>query len=236
MIRLPFFALALCLLTAACGGFRVTEGASEPAPAAVVVNPAAPIDPAARQAAADKEAAAIADALKLVVRSKTDYHISSADLIAVTVYQDAEMSRKVRVNANGTVSLPLVGAVKVGGMTLIEAQAAIEGKLGKYLVNPQVSLFIEDYGNKTIFVMGEVTKPGSYPIPTESRMTVLEAISTAGGFTAVAAQDRARVLRNVNGASVTYTINTKEITQQGQKDKDMVLEPNDIIYVPQSFF
>ena len=84
--------------------------------------------------------------------------------------------------------------------------------------------------------MGEVSKPGSYPIPTESRMTLLEAISTAGGFTQVAAQDRARVLRYVNGASVTYTINTKEITSQGQKDKDMVLEPNDIVYVPQTFF
>ena len=128
------------------------------------------------------------------------------------------------------------GEVKVGGMTLIEAQAAIEGKLAKFLVSPQVSLFIEEYGNKTVFVMGEVQRPGSLPIPTESRMTVLEAISTAGGFTPIAAQDRTRVLRNVNGVSVSYTIEIKAITQQGQKEKDMVLEPNDVIYVPQSFF
>lgn len=244
MKRPPLFAVVLCCFTAACGGFRVTEGSSpesaytapsdaSPSPEAA---PAAPLSPEQQKEAADKEAAAIAAALQQVVRSKTDYRISAADLISVTVYQDAEMSRKVRVNANGTVSMPLIGAVKVGGMTLIEAQGAIESKLGKFLVSPQVSLFIEDYGNKTIFVMGEVTKPGSYPIPTESRMTVLEAISTAGGFTPIAAQDRARVLRNVNGASVTYTINTREITQQGQKEKDMVLEPNDIIYVPQSFF
>lgn len=240
MTRIPRLAFVLCGLMAACAGFRVTEGAPpEQPPVAVSVNPVAGapvLTPDQQKAAAEKEAVAIAAALQQVVRAKTDYKISSADLISVTVYQDAEMSRKVRVNANGTVSLPLVGAVKVGGMTLIDAQAAIEEKLGKYLVSPQVSLFIEDYGNKTIFVMGEVQKPGSYPIPTESRMTVLEAISTAGGFTPVAAQDRARVLRNVNGASVTYTINTKEITQQGQKEKDMVLEPNDIIYVPQSFF
>lgn len=241
-MRIPLRALFLSsvLAAAACGGFRVTEGAA-PEPAVSVVPAkgapgAAPLTDEQRKAAADQETAAIAAAMQQVVRAKTDYHISSADLISVTVYQDAEMSRKVRVNANGTISLPLVGEVKVGGMTLIDAQAAIEGKLGKFLVRPQVSLFIEDYGNKTIFVMGEVAKPGSYPIPTESRMTVLEAISTAGGFTPVAAQDRARVLRNVNGASVTYTINTKDITQQGQKDKDMVLEPNDIIYVPQSFF
>src|SRR6185503_13606851 len=97
--------------------------------------PAAPLTPEAQQAAGAKEAAAISAALQQVVRAKTDYRISSADLISVTVYQDAEMSRKVRVNTNGTISMPLIGAVKVGGMSLIEAQGAIEEKLGKYLVN-----------------------------------------------------------------------------------------------------
>lgn len=239
MNRTRFLALVLCLSTAACAGFRVTEGATETDPP-VYVPPAPhedpPGDPASRQAAADQEAAAIAAALKQVGAAKIDYQISSADLIAVTVYQDMEMNRKVRVNANGTVSMPLIGAVKVGGMTLIEAQAVIEARLAQYLVSPQVTLFIEEYGNKTVFVMGEVAKPGSYPIPTESRMTVLEAISTAGGFTPIAAQDRTRVLRNVNGVSVSYTIEIKAITQQGQKEKDMVLEPNDVIYIPQSFF
>jgi polysaccharide export outer membrane protein len=187
-------------------------------------------------ASAAQEAAAIASAMQQVARSKNDYRLAAADLISVTVYQDKDMDRKVRVNTDGTVSLPLIGSVSIGGMTLSGAQTSIESKLSQFLVSPQVSLFIEDYGNKTIFVMGEVAKPGSYPIPTESRMTVLEAISTAGGFTPIAAQDRARVLRYVNGASVTYTINTKEITQQDQKEKDMVLEPNDIVYVPQSFF
>ena len=183
-----------------------------------------------------KETAAIAAAMQQLAKSKTDYHLAPADLISVTVYQDKDMDRKVRINTDGTIALPLIGSISIGGMTLADAQAAIEGKMAQFLVSPQVSLFIEDYGNKTIFVMGEVAKPGSYPIPTESRMTLLEAISTAGGFTPIAAQDRARVLRYVNGSNVTYTINTKEITQQGQKDKDMVLIPNDIIYVPQSFF
>jgi|CXWL01.1.fsa_nt_gi polysaccharide export outer membrane protein len=200
---------------------------------ASTVAPAAALD---QQAAMAKEAAAIAAALQQVVRDKTDYKISLADLLSVTVYQDQEMNRKVRVNANGTVSMPLIGAVKIGGMTLLQAQNSIESKLAKFLVSPQVSLFIEEYGNKTVFVMGEVQRPGSYPIPTESRLTVLEAISTAGGFTPIAGQDRTRVLRNVNGESVSYTIEVKAITQQGQKEKDMVLEPNDVIYVPQSFF
>ncbi|MEK7389811.1 MAG: polysaccharide biosynthesis/export family protein [Elusimicrobiota bacterium] len=197
---------------------------------------ASQLSPEQKQAALAEESAAIAAAMQQVARSKTDYKISPADLISITVYQDLEMNRKVRVNANGAVSMPLIGAVKIGGMTLIEAQSLIESKLAKFLVSPQVSLFIEDYGNKTVFVMGEVQRPGSYPIPTESRLTVLEAISTAGGFTPIAGQDRTRVLRIVNGASVSFTIEVKAITQQGLKEKDMVLEPNDVVYVPQSFF
>src|SRR5665213_2429263 len=136
------------------------------------------------------------------------------------------MDRKARVNANGMIFLPLVGAAK----------ALVEEKLAAYVVRPQVSMFIDEYGNKTFFVMGEVQKPGSYPIPTESRVTVLEAISTAGGFTPVAAQDRARLLRYVNGESRSFTIDVRTITREGQTDRDLVLEPNDVVYVPQSLF
>jgi protein involved in polysaccharide export with SLBB domain len=212
------------------------DGSPEAPPSGAPAAPAAALTPEQAKAAESAEAAALATVLQQVTRSKTDYRISAADLISVTVYQDSDMSRKVRVNANGAVTMPLIGAVKIGGMTLIEAQSAIETKLAKYLVSPQVSLFIEDYGSKLVYVMGEVQKPGSYPIPAEKTLTVLEAISTAGGFTPIAGQDRTRVLRNVNGASVTYTIEVKAITQQGQKDKDLVLEPNDVVYVPQSFF
>lgn len=231
-------AIAAALLLSGCGVLQPVDPRrpDEAPPAAPAAQPAAALSPAERAAAAAKEQEALAVALKQIGQSKTDYRISTADLIAVTVYQDLDMNRKVRVSANGTVALPLIGSVNVGGMTLVEAQETIEKKLEKFLVSPQVSLFIEEYGNKTVYVMGEVQKPGSYPIPTEQKMTVLEAISTAGGFTPIAAQDRTKVLRNVNGQSVSHTIEVKAITQLGQKEKDLVLEPNDVIYVPQSFF
>lgn len=234
MRHLRWGVLSAALLTSACGGYP--DAASPTVPAVPPLAGAPAPSPEQLKAAEAKEAAVLASAMSQIGKAKTDYRISAADLVSVTVYQDQDMSRKVRVNANGAISLPLVGAVTIGGMSLHEAQAVIEEKLGKYLVSPQVSLFIEEYGNKTVFVMGEVQKPGSYPIPTESRLTVLEAISTAGGFTPIAAQDRTRVLRNVNGQSVTFTIEVKAITQQGQKEKDMVLEPNDVVFVPQSFF
>lgn len=235
MARLTPAAAALAaLLLSGCAGAGAPVAPIEPPPSAQA--PAAPARAADKPAATEAEAAALAAAMQQVARTKNDYKISSADLLDVTVYQDPEMSRKVRVNANGAVSLPLVGAVKIGGMTVLEAQAVIEEKMSKFLVSPQISLFIQEYGNKLVFVMGEVQKPGSYPIPPESRLTVLEAISTAGGFTPIAGQDRTKVLRNVNGQSLSFTIEVKAITQNGEKDKDMVLEPNDVVYVPQSFF
>lgn len=182
------------------------------------------------------ESAALAAAMRQATSAVVDYKISPADLVSVSVYGNSPMDRKARVNADGLIFLPLVGAIKIGGKTLGAAQALIEEKLAAYVIRPQVSLFIDEYGNKTVFVMGEVQKPGSYPIPTESRMTVLEAISTAGGFTPVAAQDRARLLRYVNGENRSFTIDVRSITREGQKDRDLVLEPNDVVYVPQSLF
>jgi polysaccharide export outer membrane protein len=218
------------LLAAACGPLPPPESPASQ-------NGDAPAQSSDKKStASENEAAAIALAMQQLQRQKHDYRIGPADLISVQVYQDAEMSRKVRVNAGGAVSLPLVGEIKIGGKTLLEAQTLVEEKLGTYLKNPQVSLFIEDYGSKLVYVMGEVQKPGSVAVPAEAKITVVEAISSAGGFTPIAAQDRTRVLRNVNGQATTYHIDVRAITQQGQKDKDMVLEPNDVVFVPQSFF
>lgn len=171
-----------------------------------------------------------------ITAKKGDYKISASDLLAITVYQDKEMNREVRVSQNGDISFPLAGEVQVGGHSTIEAEQILSEKLKEYLVNPQVSIFIKEYGNKSVFVLGQVNKPGSYALPTESKMTVLEAVSLAGGFTPIAAPDRTKVIRKSGGKSESIRVEVSAITRFGQKDKDVVLQPNDIVYVPQSFF
>lgn len=225
--------LAAAVLCCACGGrARKSRVAAAPAPAAAE----APAAARREKATTEEEAAAVAAAMRQGPGSRLDYRISAADLVSVTVYAVPEMSRKVRVTASGTVFLPLIGAIEVGGKALGAAQALIEKKLAAFVVKPQVTLFIEEYGNRRVSVMGEVQRPGSYPLPAESRMTILEAISVAGGFTPVAAQDRARVLRFVNGQSVKYTVDVRNLTRGEDKEVDMVLEPNDVVYIPQSLF
>ncbi|MEK7281672.1 MAG: polysaccharide biosynthesis/export family protein, partial [Chloroflexota bacterium] len=132
--------------------------------------------------------------------------------------------------------LPLIGDVKVGGLSVSEAQDAISTKLKDFVVSPQVTIFIDEYGNKKVFVLGEVKTPGSYELPTESKLTVLEAVSLAGGFTPIAALDRTKVIRVVDGKNQSYIIEVSAITRRGEKERDIPLEPNDVIYVPQSFF
>ena len=210
----PLFALVL----AGCAGGDKGTGAA-PAPAA-----------------SSNEAAVVESALKQIQAQKVDYKIGGADLLDITVYQQTDLDRKLRVSQKGTISFPLVGMVTVGGLSISEAEAALSAQLKEYVVNPQVTIFIREYGNKKIFVLGEVAKPGSYELPTESKLTVLEAVSLAGGFTPIAAPDRTKVIRNSDGKSQSFTIEVSAITKRGDKQKDMPLEPNDVVYVPQSFF
>lgn len=182
------------------------------------------------------EEAAIADALQQVNRSKVDYQISGADLLQITVFGEKDLDRQARVSQTGEITFPLVGTVHVGGLTVPQAESALTDKLKEYLRDPHVTFFIKEYGNKKVFVFGQVTKPGAVELPTETPMTVIEAISQAGGFTPIAAPDKTRVVRSVDGKSVSFTVEVSAITKRGEKQKDISLEPNDIVYVPVSYF
>ena len=164
------------------------------------------------------------------------YRLSPDDVIDVAVYQDRELNRKARVDADGSIALPLVGSIKVAGSTIPEAQRLIERKLSTFIVEPRVALSLEAYGGKVLFVLGEVQKPGPYPLRPGSRMTVLQAVTDAGGLTKVASPKNTRVLRSAGGKSQDYKVDLKAVIGQGAQDKDMSLEPNDVVYVPQSFF
>ena len=192
--------------------------------------------PSAKSSKPTSEEAAIAAALQQIETKKGDYTIGGADLLDISVYQDKDMSRQVRVSQNGTISFPLIGTVQLGGLSVIEAQNLLADKLKDFIVSPQVTVFIKEYGNKKVYIFGQVAKPGSYELPTEAKLTVLEAVSLAGGFTPIASPDRTKVIRNENGKSQSFTIEISAITKRGEKSKDMALEPNDVVYVPQSFF
>jgi protein involved in polysaccharide export with SLBB domain len=169
-------------------------------------------------------------------QGKLNYKIQPGDLIEITVYKEADLARTARISGNGTITFPLAGVVKLSELSVPEAESLLAEKLAEFLVKPQVTVLIKEYGNKQIYVLGEVKKPGSITIPAERRLTVLEAITLAGGFTDLAAQDRTKILRGAGAGSQTIQVQITRITKQGDKTADIYLEPNDTVYVPQSFF
>ena len=170
------------------------------------------------------------------VRSSQAYRLQPGDLLDIQVFREDSMSRTLRISGNGTITFPLVGVVPVAGLSLEEAEREMMLRLTKYLKNPQVSMLVKEYGNKTVYVLGQVQKPAAIQIPPEKPLTVLEAVTSVGGFTDVANTSKVRVLRMQNGKQKTIDVDVTQITKQGNKSLDIALMPGDVVFVPQSMF
>lgn len=158
--------------------------------------------------------------------AQSDYIISPEDDLSITVWDHPDLTRKVRVNLEGKISLPLIGEVEVAGLTPIQAEKKIRGLYdGDYIVNPQVSIQLEEFKTamRMFYVTGEVSKPGQYPH--QRGMSLLHAISTAGGFTEKAGRGKVKVVREVEGKKIEMKFGM-----------DQAIEPGDTVVVPESFW
>lgn len=164
------------------------------------------------------------------------YLLQPGDLLEVTVFKEEDMSRVARINTNGTITFPLIGIVKVSDCSLAEAEKILTENLKRYFKNPQVSILIKEYANNTVYVLGQVKKPSSLKIPPEKNLTVLEAITSAGGFTEIANTSKVKVLRMENGKQKSIDVDISQITKQGKKSLDINLMSGDVVFVPQSMF
>ncbi|MBO7238742.1 MAG: polysaccharide export protein [Elusimicrobiaceae bacterium] len=170
------------------------------------------------------------------VRSSQAYKLQPGDLVEIQVFREDNMDRTLRISGNGTITFPLVGVVPVAGLSLEEAEQRLMLHLSDYLRNPQVSILVKEYGNKTVYVLGQVHKPAAIQMPPEKPLTVLEAITSVGGFTDIANTSKVRVLRMENGKQTTLDVDVSQITKQGNKSLDIALMPGDVVFVPQSMF
>ena len=166
-----------------------------------------------------------------------DYRIQPFDTLQITVFQEADLSVKARVSAAGTINYPLLGAVAVAGQTGSEVERQLASQLGKkYLVNPQVTILIEGSVNRRVTVLGQVKGPGTFDLPTDEPLRLLQAIARAGGFTDIAATDRVNVLRSEGGREERVVINVAVIMRSGDHTQNIVLRPGDVVTVPETIF
>ena len=153
-----------------------------------------------------------------------EYIIGEGDLIRITVYDNPDLTLETRVRAEGSITFPLIGEVELKDLTAPEAEKKIAGLLENgYIIKPQVSVFVQESKASFVFVNGEVKSPGAYRIT--KGMTVLKAITVAGGITAKAGDSKTKIIRKTEKG---------EITLKAKMD-DLVM-PDDVIFVPESMF
>lgn len=257
-----------------------------------------------------------------------NYVVGGYDVLDITVYEEEDLSRReIRVSANGDITFPLIGRLRVDGLGPLEIETLISQKLaeGGFILDAHVSVTIREFKSKTFMVLGSVKVPGSYPLQARERVldamsraggidfeqggkegmiirtenpntldekkivirieltgllkggdqlsnllladkdllyipkagflyiigevqkpgsypylekeiTIVEAISKAGGFTPIAARNKTRIIRVEDGVEKIITVNVDAITKSGRKGQDVLIVPGDVIVVPESFF
>jgi polysaccharide export outer membrane protein len=161
-------------------------------------------------------------------KREAQYRIAINDLLEISVYDEPDMDKTVRVAPDGSISYQLLGRIPAVGLTAEELKERITKLLEEdYLYDPKVNVFIKEHAK--VFVSGEVVKPGAYEL--KAGLTLMEVITLAGGFTDKADLSKVKLSRIVEGKKKTIIIDANDISEVANKDKDMFLGPNDEIIV-----
>jgi len=191
----------------AAGNLQAQDAAKKASPAAQ------PPAPAASPATAD-----------------AGYKIGPQDVLRIDVWKEPEISRSVPVRPDGKVSLPLLNDVQAAGLTAMELANVITEGLKKFINNPQVTVSVSEINSRRVYVTGEVTRPGAYPLL--PNMTVLQALTSAGGFTQFARIKNIYVLRTESGKQVKHPFNYKDVVNGKRAEDNIMMQPGDTIVVP----
>jgi len=159
-----------------------------------------------------------------------DYKIGPQDMVRVDVWKEPEITRTIPVRPDGKISLPLLNDVQASGLTAIQLSNSIHDGLTKYLNNPQVTVTVTEINSRRVYVTGEVNRPGVIPLLPD--MTILQALSSAGGFTQFAKLKGIYVLRNEGGKQNKLPFNYREVVKGKNQEQNILLLPGDVIVVP----
>jgi polysaccharide export outer membrane protein len=168
-----------------------------------------------------------------------DYRIAPRDQIKFQITGETDEPLLQRVSSGGEISVPLLGAVKVVGLTLRETEALIEKRYreGGFYLDPQVILYFESYAPRSISVLGQVNNPIQVDFLIErEQMGIVNAITRAGGFTRVAQTDAVKVMRTVDGKETVFKINVASYLNETAKEPEFKLLPDDVVFVPERVF
>lgn len=161
------------------------------------------------------------------------YKVGAMDVLKIQVFQVDELNRQVQVSGSGTITLPLIGQVRVAGRSQQEIEADIAGRLrAKYLQSPQVNVYVEEYNSQKVTVTGAVKKPGVYPV--KAQTSLLRAIATAEGLDNVADPKNVIIFREHGGNRYVGRFDLEQINLGAARDP--LLQNGDVVTVDSSGF
>lgn len=161
---------------------------------------------------------------------ETEYRISPSDLLVVRVWRNPELSVEAPVLPDGTITVPLAGTLHARGLTSDELEDVIGEKLQEYVTAPEVAVVVRQVNGKRVTVMGEVLRPGSFSLGSNVRL--LEAISSAGGFTPFADTNDIKVIRHTEHGDIEFEFDYGDFVDGDAPDTNVLLMPDDLVVVP----
>lgn len=159
-----------------------------------------------------------------------EYLIGPTDILEIHIWREPDLSRTIPVRPDGKITLPLLNDVQASGLTPLELKAGIEKGLAKFIESPVVSVAVQEIHSKNIFVLGQVESPGQYPL--QQDLTVVQALSLAGGLAEWADQSGIVILRKENGKQRRIKFNYKDVSKGKHLEENIVLKAGDTIIVP----
>lgn len=163
-----------------------------------------------------------------------NYILKPSDVIQISVFLESDLEKSVRIEADGTVTLPLIKKVKVANLSVSDAQDLITQLYNRdYLVDPQVSVLVVSFSPKLVRVLGSVNRPGVVDMPPDREMTLTEAIASANGVSRLGNPKSITIKRvNESGKTQQFEVNFNRILMNADA-KDMILKEGDTIWVPE---
>lgn len=159
-----------------------------------------------------------------------NYVIGAQDVLDIAVWKEPSVSRTVPVRPDGKISLPLIEDVQAAGLTPMQLTSVLADKLKKFIDEPQVTVIVTQINSQRVYIIGQVARPGAFPLL--PNMTILQALSTAGGLGQFANGKKIYLLRTEDGKPVKYPFNYKDVVSGKKPEQNLVLKAGDQIIVP----
>lgn len=161
-----------------------------------------------------------------------EYRLGAGDVVKITVYNNPDLTTEAEISQSGNISFPLIGEIALGGLTRGEAEKAVAGRLGSggFVPDAHVNLLIAQYRSRQISVMGEVGKPGKYPI--NQPISITDAIAAAGGITPKGSTLVTVIKHGQDGTTSRHEVDVKKLLATGDMRSNVSVDAGDIVNVP----